>query len=318
MSNTTLISFEKWYQGLPPHKPSGGPARGTIGAALVVLEHLRTIYDLDIVHHQAKGGAQIKGLSAAAVAKILNRFGETRPFLKEGGRTNRGGPGDIVAMLDTLQKHNLERLTEGARAAVLTKLQQYLVDRVKDFHNRQRLKVIFDPAKSTWQVIAEILNLAKENGKEGIVAQYLVGAKLALRFPELTVENLSYSTADDQLGRPGDFHLGNTAFHVTVAPMQAVFDKCQKNIADGYRVYFLVPDRAVIGARQNAESVMPGRIAVESIESFVGHNIEELSQFSTDRLKKGMKRLLDEYNRRVDEVETDKSLLIEIPKNLQS
>lgn len=317
MSTTPLASFKKWYGRLPIHKPSGGPARGTIGAALVVLDRLRDDCNLDLSHHQAKGGAQIKGLSATSVAKILDRFGETRPFLKEGGRTNRGGPGDIEQMLVTLRAHNLDRLTSDKRAEVLTELQQFLVNRVKDFHNRQRLKVIFDPAKSTWQAVADLLSLAREKGKEGIVAQYLVGAKLALRFPELTIENLSYSTADDQLGRPGDFYLGTTAFHVTVAPMSAVFEKCQKNISEGYRVFLLVPDRAVIGARQNAEATVPGRIAVDSIECFVGNNIEELSQFSKDRLSGGMKRLLQEYNRRVDKVETDKSLLIAVPKNLE-
>ena len=316
MKTTPLSAFKKWYSGLPIHKPSGGPARGTIGAALVVLERLKSNYDLDLSHHQAKGGVQISGLSKAAVAKILKQFGENRPFLKEGGRTNRGGPGDIESMLACLRPHNLDQMQADKRLEVLISLQQHLVDRVKDFHNRQRLKVVFDPAKSTWQAISDLLGLARENGKEGMVAQYLVGAKLALRFPELTVENLSYSTADDQLGRPGDFYLGSTAFHVTVAPMPAVFEKCQKNIAEGYRVYLLVPDRAVIGARQTAEGIMSGRIAVESIESFVGNNVEELAQFSKDRLKEGMKRLIDEYNRRVNEVETDKSLLIEMPKNL--
>lgn len=317
MKTSVLRSFDKWYRALTLHKSSGGAARGTIGAALVVLEQLKTTYDLELTHHQAKGGAQIKGLSAAAVTKILAQFNETRPFLKEGGRTNRGGPGDIEAMLVTLQPHNLDRLPNKNRRAVLSELQQYLVDRVKDFHNRQRLKALFDPNKSTWKAIADLLTLAREKGKEGMVAQYLVGAKLALRFPDLNVENLSYSTADDQLGRPGDFYLGTTAFHVTVAPMLAVFEKCRKNITEGYRVYLLVPDRAVIGARQTAEGVIPGQLAVESIESFVSNNIEELSQFSKDRLKKGMRQLLEEYNRRVDTVETDKSLQIEIPRTLQ-
>ncbi|WP_134217370.1 DUF4928 family protein [Pelotomaculum sp. FP] len=83
-----------------------------------------------------------------------------------------------------------------------------------------------------------------------------------------------------QLGRPGDFLVGDTAFHVTVAPMPAVYEKCKRNIEDGFRVYLLVPDRSLIGAKQNAETVAPGKITVESIEPFVGQNIEELSVFS--------------------------------------
>jgi len=183
---------------------------------------------------------------------------------------------------------------------------------------RSPIRFNFDPSKSTWQSITDLLALARQKGKEGIVAQYLVGAKLALRFPDLKVENLSYSTADEQLGRPGDFYLGSTAFHVTVAPtMPALYEKFRRNMEQGYRVYMLVPDRCLVGARQSAEATASGKIAVESIESFVGNNIEELSRFSGDQLRDGFRRLLDEYNRRVDSVETDKSMLIEIPKNLQ-
>ncbi len=50
---------------------------------------------------------------------------------------------------------------------------------------------------------------------------------------------------------------------------------------------------------------MVRRIAVESIESFVGQNIEELSYFSRDKLKNGSRRLLEAYNNRVYAAETD-------------
>jgi hypothetical protein len=150
----------------------------------------------------------------------------------------------------------------------------------------------------------------------GAVAQYLIGAKLQLRFPELKVSNDSFSTADDQLGRKGDFLIGDTAFHVTVAPMQAVYDKCKSNLDAGYRVYLLVPEDKVVGARQNAEVVAAGKISVEAIESFVGQNIEELSTFAQKKLLVRLLKLLQTYNERVDAAEADKSMLIEIPGNL--
>jgi len=81
------------------------------------------------------------------------------------------------------------------------------------------------------------------------VAQHLVGAKLEFRFPELAIGNESYSTADRQLGRPGDFLIGDVAFHVTVAPMPQLFDKCVVNVKEGYRPLLLVPDRTLSGAR---------------------------------------------------------------------
>ena len=77
-----------------------------------------------------------------------------------------------------------------------------------------------------------------------------------------------------------------------------------------------MPDNCVVGARQNAHTAAPDRIAVESIESFVANNIEELSQFAKDDLKSGFRRLLEKYNERVNSIELDKSLLIEIPPTL--
>jgi hypothetical protein len=152
--------------------------------------------------------------------------------------------------------------------------------------------------------------------KAGPVAQYLVGAKLQLRFPDMQVSNQRYSAADIQSGRCGDFQIGDTAFHVTVSPMPGLYEKCRTNISSGLRVFVLVPDSSVVGARQNAEAIAPGKIAVESIESFIGNNIEELSLFKKDKLTSGFRRLLDTYNTRVDEIEADKSLMIQIPPTL--
>jgi hypothetical protein len=318
LTTQVLKAFFDWYNNLPVHKASGGAAKGTIGNALVVLERLKEDYNLDLEAHRAPGGSQIKGASGAAVAKILAEFGETRPYAKEGGRTNRGGPGDIRGMLEALGKVELHQLTAEERNNVLAQLQELLVEKVREFHNRQRLTFIYDPSKTTRKIINELLMKAKETGKEGPVAQYLVGAKLQLRFPDLKIGNESYSTADDQLGRPGDFLIGATVFHVTVAPMPPLFDKCKKNIDEGFRVYLLVPEKSLSGARYDAEAKIEEQIAVESIETFISQNVEELSYFSKEQLANELYQLLSVYNTRVDSIEIDKSLLIEIPKNLGS
>jgi len=311
-----LDAITNWYDKLPVHKASGGPAKGTIAAALVVLERLKGACDLELETHRAPGGSQIKGASGQAVKKILERYGENRPFAKEGGRTNRGGPGDIKLLLDALKNTGIANFADEQRHAVLEELQRFLVGKVIEFHKKERIKLVYDASKTTWQAVQALLALARENGKEGPVAQHLVGAKLELRFPDKEIGSESYSTADDQLGRPGDFCIGDTSFHVTVAPMPALYQKCQKNLDDGYRVYLLVPDRTLSGARQNADLILPGKIAVESIESFVSQNIEELSYFSKKKLTCGFRKLIDTYNTRVERSETDRSLLIELPKNL--
>ncbi len=313
-----LRIFGTWFYQLKIHKVSEGPARGTIAAALLILDKLQDDFNLDLDSYRTqKGQSQIAGLSASAIAGILKKFGETRPFLREGGRTNRGGAGDMGRMLQSIAEMGLDKLTKRWRNLVLKRLQQFLVERIEDFHNRKVLKVLYDPSFSTWQFIHNLLKVAGDRGKEGQIAQYLIGAKLQLRYPGIDVENYSSSTADEQLKRRGDFQINDTVFHITVSPMQAIFDKCKSNVDEGFSVYLLVPDRVLAAARGNAEMHLPGKVFVESIECFVGQNIEELSAFSRRRLVGEFRQLLEIYNRRVDDIESDKSLLIAIPANMQ-
>jgi hypothetical protein len=173
-----LEAFKSWFENLKKHSSSGGPAKGTISAGLVVLEHLKDVFNLDLEAHRAPGGSQIRGTSGQAVKKILETFGETRPFAKEGGRTNRGVPNDIQKMLETIEGAGLASLEIGKRNQILTEFQRYLVTKVIEFHNRERLKLVYDPTRSTWHLIQDLLASARETGKEGPVAQHLVGAKL--------------------------------------------------------------------------------------------------------------------------------------------
>ncbi len=315
---TTLDLVSKWWGSLDPIKQNNNlPAKGTIAGALVVLERLKTRYILDINEHRAKKGkSQIEGLGKAKVQKLLSQFGEKREFLQEGGRTNRGLAGDVEKLLQALDKANLGVETDAERNKVLTQVQEFLVVKVSEYFNRQRVKADFDPNQTAWQFIHEILEAAKKVGKEGPVAQYLVGAKLAIRFPDLNIRNDISSAQDQVSGNPGDFLVSETTFHITVAPNQGHFDKCKLNISKGLNVYFLVPDRILFGARQNIEAFAAGRITVQSVESFVSQNIEEISKFQKRNLEKSLRNLLEKYNERVDRVEIDKAMLIELPPNL--
>jgi len=287
-----------------------------MAGALVVLEHLKQDFDLSIDAHTAKGGSQIKGASGAAVRKILADFGETRQFVSEGGRTNRGLRGDIEAMLAALARLGVDKRSAAERVETLESCQRFLVEQVREWHGRQRLEIAFDPSMTTRDLVQQILTKAKERDQSGQVAQYLVGAKLALRFPGLEIPNESYSTADQQLGRAGDFVVKDTAFHVTMTPMDKVYDRCKKNAEQGLRAYLLVPDDHVQSARRRAKDEVPGRVAVESIESFVGQNVEEMATFSQGELNAKVYELLVAYNERVEAIEVDKSVMIEIPPNL--
>ncbi len=317
MPTSVPEEFVRWYDGLKRYA-NKFPARGTISGALVVLERLKTSFDLDIESYTAKGGSQIKGASGEAIKRILADFGETKPFVSEGGRTNRGLRGDIKNLLDTIDVLGLGNFQVEEKLGLITRLQQFLVEKVIEYHNQQRFKFIFSLLKSTWENIHSLLVETRKSNKGGPVAQYLVGAKLALRFPELNIGNESSSTADVQLGRIGDFLIGDTAIHATLVPMPGLYEKCQRNMEQGYRPLILVPNESVVGTKQNADTIAPGQIAVESLETFISQNLEELSEFSGNKAQLKLKDLFETYNQRVDQIETDKSLLLEIPGNLSN
>jgi hypothetical protein len=311
-----LREFTTWYEAKRKGK-ARFPPKGTIGGALVVLERLKDDFDLDIDSHTAEGGSQISGASGSGVKRVLRTFGEVRPFSIEGGRTNRGLRGAMKSLLDSIRSANLDRVSTQQRKLILTALQQFLVERVREIHSQKRLKMVFHPGSTTWHTINDLLQVAADGEKEAPIAQYLVGAKLQLRFPSIAVGNESFSTADDQLGRRGDFLIGDTVFHVTIAPASGVYEKCRRNLEEGFKVYLLVPDRVLAGARVNASLSALGRITVESIESFVGQNIDELAEFSLQEASYELRELLETYNARVDKCELDKSKLIDIPTNLR-
>jgi len=317
IESSAIRVIDGWYASLDLYQDKL-PAKGSIAAALHVLNRLRIGYDLTVSAHVASGEAQITGLSGSAVRKILTEFGETRVLSAIGGRSNRGARGDITKLFDAMQSLHLERLPEPERISVLRAMQRRLVtEYVGRYFAVKRVKAPFDMNATTDSLIHTLLGNAAASGKAGAVAEYLVGAKLALKFPSKEIRNKRFNTADAPGGFSGDFEVGNTAFHVTVAPMPELLQKCKANLERGLRVYLLVLESQVVGARQNMEMIAAGRISVRSIESFVATNVDELAEFADgETLKTGVRRLLEKYNERVDTVELDKSLLIEIPANI--
>lgn len=179
------------------------------------------------------------------------------------------------------------------------------------------MKVEIDPNKPVSGIVADILQAARNRADQptGTVAQHLVGAKLELRFPDLDVGRDKANSADQQTNRQGDFQLGSTAFHVTMSPMPKLVARAQENIREGYRPVMLVPFDKVQFATGLFESEGLGnRVGVQSIESFVGTNIEEMGYFAASDIKEGIARLVRRYNERIYSCETDKSLMVEEPE----
>ena len=313
------FGFEGWYRSVATRR-NGLPPKGTIGGALVVLERLREYPALDIGKHTAPGGSQVAGVSGGAVRQILSRYGETRRFSSEGGRTNLGLRGSIEQLLEALTDSGFDELDYRSRASAIDEMQAFLVQEVRRWQCTQplapQLAPKYDPARPIWYFVSDLLEMAHDRGADGPVAEYLVGAKLQLRFPEHEVRNTSYSTADAQPGVFGDFDVGDTVFHVTASPMPALYEKCVDNLNDGKMVYIVTLFSLVQATVMAANRHEPGRIAVTSAEGFVSQNLDELSEFTADESKSQLKSLLEIYNKRVDDVESDRSLLIKLPENL--
>jgi len=292
------------------------PERYVVCAGLAVLEIARDTFPLQQSDYiTAKN--QVK-TSGALIKKILERYGETRKYAAEGGRTTRGTRTAAEKFVTILNSDfaELQDMDVDQKRSIIDHMQGWLVERVKEYFNRKRIEIEILLAKPSYEIISDILAAAEERKLTGAVAQHLVGAKLSIRFPHLEIENYSYTTADQQLGRPGDFLINDTVFHVTVAPMPAVIGKCESNIRQGYRAILLVPETKTMAAKQMAETLNVTQIGIFSIETFVGQNIEEISQYEKNELTQGFLNLLRKYNERVAAVETDLSMQIEIPENL--
>ncbi len=317
MKTDFLPILADWYSRLPHERGKTLPARGTIAGAIVVLEHVSEQCDLRYdAHLTEKGKGQVRGVGGPAIAKVLMRHGETRRFLSEGGRTNRGLIGAIKDLLDGLREGGLAELAESKRSRAIDQMQAWLVAKAQEYLNRKRLKFVFRPGTTTFSLIARLLDDARAGQKESVVAQHLVGAKLQARFPAESVCNDSFTTADTSAQKAGDFVIRQTAFHVTVSPQPALFDKCRANLDAGLSPFVLVPERQLAAARQMAELSCAEAIWVQSIEAFVGQNVSELGCFAAESTHRELRRVLELYNARADSVEADKSVLLELPDNL--
>jgi hypothetical protein len=186
-----------------------------------------------------------------------------------------------------------------------------------DYFDKKRISVDLQPTKPVSAIVEDILRAASERSDKptGAVLQHLVGAKLQLRFPNENIGLDQANAADMQTDREGDFQVGTTAFHVTVAPMEKLINRCSENKKAGYRPVILTLDRKVQAAKQMADNAgIAEDISVQSAEVFIGTNIEEIATYDGDKIRQGIANLIYTYNHRIAAVEVDKSLMIDVPR----
>jgi hypothetical protein len=287
----------------------GKLSRNTISVGLVVLDHLRhkcPVSRSDVI----SSGGEIKG-ARSGLGNILEKYGLPRLYLKE--VTTRQGHQDGQRLFDAYQWGNqFTTLSDDAREKLLQGLTSRLVIEATEWLRRQNLKLDLDRRQSptTW------VNLIVESAKQrsgGIVEQHLVGAKLEKRFLDFEVPNYPAHAADVQTARTGDFTVDGVIYHVTATPGASVVQKCANNIKSGGFPVLLVPKAQEYRALALAQEVgIEKELAIISIEDFIALNIIEMAVEQKADFFTVLQEIVQIYNRRLAEVETDLSLQIEV------
>lgn len=255
-------------------------------------------------------GGEVSG-ARSGLATILQSYDIPGNYLKE--VTTRQGHQDGQRLFELFRWGDLiVGISEDERQKLLLELIESLRNLANQWLKRQNLKLDIDRthAPTTW------INVIIENAKGrsgGVVEQQLVGAKLARRFKGMHIPNHPAHAGDKQTERAGDFAVAQLIYHVTSAPSRNVLDKCAKNIRAGLYPVLLVPREHENKAWVLAQDENLGRqLTIISIEDFVALNIIELATEESKDFFSVLKEIVEIYNKRLLEVETDLSLRIEV------
>lgn len=287
----------------------GKIARNTYAVGLVVLNALRSKCPVS-ADEMFTDGHELKG-ARSALKRVLKKYDIDVKYLKEATSRQAGPDGERLLQLLELGEP-LAGLDPNARDAELMRGVEVLLEGIRGWFARKHLKIKCPRTKSPSAWIAAIIAAARGRSG-GIVEQHLVGAKLAERFPGELIANHPGHAGDVQTSRNGDFQLGTTVYHVTAAPTEAVIARCGDNVEHGLHPYLLVPSDSVQAAKQLAKNAgLADDITITSIEDFVALNVIELAEGEQRKFIEVLSKIVDTYNDRLEEVETDRSLRIEV------
>lgn len=306
-TNPIILPLEQWIAACT--SKGGEVSRNTIAVGIVVLDHLRRKCPLEPSEVQSARG-EIKG-ARSGLGAVLEKYALPAKYLKE--VTTRAGHQDGQKLFEALAYgRDLAKIGESTRDEFLTSAIETLVVKAIAWLHRQHLKISCDPrdGPATW---VETI-LAEAKGRSGgKVEQHLIRAKLERRHPGIEIANNPGHAGDVQTGRPGDFLVGTTAYHVTASPGSAVIEKCAANLAAGLHPFLLVPRDQEIKARSIADDKgILRRMTINCIEDFIADNIVEHTDGASETFIETLRSVIEVYNRRLQEVETDLSLRIEI------
>jgi hypothetical protein len=285
-------------------KKAGTVVPARLQAGLVLLERLRDFPSMLLSDHRAQGSSGAK--SHETYGDRAHERLKLQPINKNHGRRSSNLPEWGQSLLDAIAAAGFANASPDEREAIITKAQFELSKPLRAIIDQEPLEARIK-GRSAEAIIHHLLRDAEEKGKSGDVAQYLVGAKLALRFKrEIPVHPANKSDRKhraDANARLGDFEIENAVIEVAIGPadqkhlqqMAEILDKSDKE------VWLLTRSDRVNGWKNEVEKsddIMSDKVVVTSVEAFVGQNITELAEFSTKGKATQFQALFELYNSR--------------------
>lgn len=176
------------------------------------------------------------------------------------------------------------------------------------------------PSKSVSNIISDLLAQAinrqqvnPDKTHAGAVLYHLVWAKLALILPPDAVIHHGISIADAGSDCSCELVIGDTIFHCTTTPTEALLQKCKANLQSGKLPIILTLAKMLGAAEGMAEALgIEGRVEIMDALQFLAANLYEMSLFKASQRKITMERLAKKYNEIISEHESDASLRINL------
>ncbi len=256
---------------------------------------------------------QVAGLGGGNLKKILKDHDITQVLASEGGRTSRGNMGLMMKYVDFLNAWSDEGLID------FEAIEAFWAEQVREYFRNQPFILAADPSRTIGASLDELFEQARKRQKQnpgtqylGAVLQHLVGAKLKLIMPPDKFQVHGAYVADSPTDRSGDFVINNTIIHCTTAPGEPLILKCKINIRAGcLPIIITIFDRVKTALDLAADTDLSGRVEVWDIQQFLSNNINEHSLFDGAARNAKLADIIEKYNARIIEVETDPSLRIE-------
>lgn len=279
------------------------PAR--LQAMLALLESLRENPTLDLKAHLSGSGQSLKsheGLGNKAHERL-----DLKAINKNHGRrsSNLGSWGD--ALLRLIDAAGFQSMDQEGQEKLLDEAQRGIGSELRAILEEEPLRIRAN-SKSAEAIVGDLLKQAEKRQKAGDVAQYLVGAKLMLRFnrkvPVHGANKGDRKSHADTAARLGDFEIENSILEVAIGlPDEKHLQQIEDVLEHTDREVWLLTrdDRVATWKNETSKRFVPqqmSRLVITSVESFVGQNITELGEFSAAGKVEQFKKLIELYNTR--------------------